>query len=57
MPELKYVGDGSWVGGWPASDHEEKDGALAERKIESGLYELAAPLTRSRRESGESEGE
>jgi len=38
---LRYIGQGKYVVGWPAADHDEPDEKLAKQKIKSGLYEPA----------------
>ena len=39
--QLRYIGDGAWLPGVPASDHEVEDVAFATELIASGLYERA----------------
>ncbi len=59
MPKLRYIGEGSWVPTWPASDHEEPDEDLAIEKVESGLYEVveeSAPPKRKKRTKEVSDG-
>lgn len=59
MVKLKYVGDGSYFPGVPASDHEQANEALAERLVFGGLYEYEdgalqeAAVTRRERQLAE----
>ncbi len=39
---LTYVGDGAFIAGWPASDHNETDKDVAAQKLASGLYTQAS---------------
>ena len=36
--QLIYVGQGRWVAGWPAADHDEADPLIYEQKLASKLY-------------------
>jgi hypothetical protein len=36
--KLIYMGNGKFIPGWPAADHEEFDEAVARRKLSTGIY-------------------
>lgn len=43
--QLRYIGDGAWLPGVPASDHEVEDAAFAAELVACGLYERADKKT------------
>lgn len=54
MVKVKYVGDGSYFPGVPASDHECEE-AEAKRLVASGLYEYAEKKQAAKAEAAKEE--
>lgn len=48
MTRLRYVGDGRYLNGVPAVDHETDDPETIAIAVESGLYEVAGTASKRR---------